>query len=133
MFGGRIHLVKSRKMKAKTLTLIVLLISVSSLRTDADEVIGRPNIIVILADDMGWGDMRSHGNDRIDTPNLDSLAAESVELERFFVAPLCAPTRAAMLTGRHHVRFHVLSPSGGLDTMPPSATTDFGASTPSDA
>ncbi len=63
-----------------------------------------PNVLLVLTDDQGWGDVRSHGNDRIDTPVMDRIAAEGAQFDRFFVSPLCAPTRAALLTGRDHLR-----------------------------
>jgi arylsulfatase A len=64
----------------------------------------RPNVVLIMTDDQGWGDIRSHGNDKIDTPVMDKLAADGVRFERFFVSPVCAPTRASLLTGRYHLR-----------------------------
>ncbi len=59
----------------------------------------RPNVLIILADDMGWNDASFHGGD-IPTPSIDRLAAEGVELDRFYTNPKCTPTRAALLTGR---------------------------------
>ena len=59
-----------------------------------------PNVILIMTDDQGWGDVHSHGNDKIDTPVMDKLAADGARFERFFVSPVCAPTRASLLTGR---------------------------------
>ena len=64
----------------------------------------RPNVIVILTDDQGWGDLSIHGNVAIDTPNIDRLAREGAQFDRFYVSPVCSPTRAELLTGRHHVR-----------------------------
>jgi len=64
----------------------------------------RPNILVILADDQGWGDLSVHGNVNLATPNIDSLARSGALLERFFVCPVCSPTRAEFLTGRYHPR-----------------------------
>lgn len=63
----------------------------------------RPNIVVILADDLGWGDVGWHGSE-IKTPNLDGLAASGAKLEQFYVQPVCSPTRAAFVTGRYPMR-----------------------------
>jgi len=64
----------------------------------------RPNIIVVLTDDQGYGDVGFHGNKTVMTPNLDRFAAEGVDLTRFYVAPVCSPTRAGIMTGRYHYR-----------------------------
>ena len=64
----------------------------------------RPNVVLIMTDDQGWGDLRSHGNDRIDTPTMDQLAASGARFDRFFVCPMCGPTRASLLTGRWNLR-----------------------------
>jgi arylsulfatase A-like enzyme len=65
-----------------------------------------PNIIVMVADDLGWNDVGFHGGP-IDTPSLDRLAAEGVELSRFYTTPICSPTRAALMTGRDPMRLGV--------------------------
>lgn len=67
---------------------------------------GQPNIIVMVADDLGWNDVGFHGGD-IDTPSLDRLAAEGMELNRFYTTPICSPTRAALMTGRDPIRLGV--------------------------
>jgi len=64
----------------------------------------KPNILIIMADDLGWGDVGFHGGD-IFTPRLDSLAKESVELDRFYTNPNSTPTRVGVLTGQHSGRF----------------------------
>jgi arylsulfatase A-like enzyme len=64
----------------------------------------RPNVIVILTDDQGYGDLACHGNTMIRTPNLDRLYGESVRLTDYHVDPTCAPTRAALMTGRYSTR-----------------------------
>lgn len=74
-----------------------------------------PNIVILQADDLGWGDVGFHGNRRVKTPNLDALAAESTRFEAFYVTPVCAPTRAALLTGRHHLLTGVSHVHGGGD------------------
>lgn len=62
-----------------------------------------PNIVVLLADDLGWNDVGYHGA-RIETPNIDRLAQEGVELDRFYSQPTCTPTRTALMTGRSPLR-----------------------------
>jgi len=64
----------------------------------------RPNIILILTDDQGYGDLARHGHPLLDTPNIDRLHDESVRFDRFYVSPSCSPTRAALLTGVHEFR-----------------------------
>ena len=59
----------------------------------------QPNIVILLADDLGWADLGFRGSD-IQTPNIDRLAAEGLHLERFYVMPICTPTRSALMTGR---------------------------------
>ncbi|MFT5522981.1 MAG: arylsulfatase A-like enzyme [Pirellulaceae bacterium] len=76
----------------------------------ADEVpLTRPNILVIVADDMGWADVGYH-NSAIKTPNIDRLCGSGVELDQHYVAPMCTPTRAALLTGRYWSRFGNTTP-----------------------
>lgn len=76
-----------------------------------------PNVLLILTDDQGWGDVRSHGNPLIDTPRLDRLAREGARFERFYVSPVCAPTRASLLTGRYALRTGVHGVTRGFETM----------------
>lgn len=68
----------------------------------------RPNIVIVLADDLGWGDVGFHGSE-IKTPCLDALVGEGVELERFYTSPISTPTRAGLMTGRYPNRFGVRS------------------------
>lgn len=77
----------------------------------------RPNVVLIMTDDQGWGDIRSHGNPIIDTPVLDGLAQDGARFDRFFVSPVCAPTRASLLTGRYHLRTGTAWVTRGLETM----------------
>ncbi len=77
----------------------------------------RPNVVVILTDDQGWGDLSVHGNTNIKTPNVDSLARDGALFDRFFVCPVCAPTRAEFLTGRYHPRGGVRGVSTGAERL----------------
>ncbi len=83
----------------------------------------RPNVLLIMADDMGFGDIRMAGNPDIYTPNLDALSAESVNFTNFYVSPVCAPTRASLLTGKYAQRVGVLSVTNGYETLNPEAVT----------
>ena len=73
----------------------------------------RPNVIVILTDDQGWGDLSLNGNSNLATPEIDALASAGARFDRFYVCPVCSPTRAEFLTGRYHPRTGVFSTSAG--------------------
>lgn len=87
----------------------------------------RPNVVVFLADDAGWGDYGRSGNSQVRTPHIDSLAREGITLDRFYVQPVCSPTRAEFLTGRYHPRSGVRGVSTGQERM------DLGEKTIADA
>jgi arylsulfatase A-like enzyme len=76
-----------------------------------------PNVIVILADDQGWGDLSCNGNTNLSTPHIDSLARDGAKFDRFFVQPVCSPTRAEFLTGRWHPRGGVRGVSTGQERL----------------
>ena len=76
-----------------------------------------PNIILILTDDQGWGDLSINGNTNLSTPNIDRLAETGAMFDRFYVNPVCSPTRAEILTGRYHVRGGVYSTSAGGERL----------------
>ncbi len=87
----------------KTLTLLLLATAlVSTARAGLSGA--KPNIILIMPDDMGWGDIAAHGNPVIQTPHLDALWGDSFRLTDFHVSPTCAPTRSAIMSGRHEFR-----------------------------
>lgn len=75
----------------------------------AGAAMSAPNFLVIVADDLGWADVSFHGG-KVPTPNLDKLAREGVELDQHYVAPVCSPTRTALLSGRYWSRFGVTTP-----------------------
>lgn len=64
----------------------------------------RPNVIVVMTDDQGWGDLSASGNPHLKTPHLDRLRAEGMDFENFIASPTCSPTRAALLSGLHEFR-----------------------------
>jgi arylsulfatase A-like enzyme len=83
----------------------------------------RPNILLIVSDDQGYGDLGYHENPRIKTPTLDRFARESVRLKTFCVSPVCSPTRASLMTGRYNYRTGVVDTYIGRSLMHPDETT----------
>ncbi len=77
----------------------------------------RPNVILVMTDDQGYGDLSCHGNPTQKTPNLDALHAQSVRLTDFHVAPFCTPTRAALMTGRYPARTGAYRTSSGRTSL----------------
>ena len=74
----------------------------------------KPNLVVIMADDLGWKDLHCYGNDLIDTPNLDRLADQGMRFtDAYAAAPVCSPTRAAMMTGLSPARLHLTNHAPG--------------------
>src|SRR5688572_12611712 len=70
----------------------------------------RPNIVFIMADDLGYGDLGSYGHPRIKTPHLDQLAAEGTRYTQYYTHAVCSPSRAALLTGQHPARWQIYAP-----------------------
>src|SRR6185436_9297434 len=83
----------------------------------------RPNVIIILSDDQGYGDLSAHGNPVLKTPNLDKLRAESIRLTDFHVAPMCTPTRGQLLTGVDALRNGATSVTAGRSLLRPGFPT----------
>jgi len=90
---------------------------VSILTPEVQAASPRPNVVIFLADDAGWGDYSHSGNGQVSTPNIDSIATGGVSLDRFFVCPVCSPTRAEFLTGRYHPRGGVRGVSTGQERL----------------
>ncbi|XP_053167338.1 arylsulfatase D-like isoform X5 [Hemicordylus capensis] len=112
-------------------SLAVLLVSFLFPRTCGRDA-SRPNILLIMADDLGYGDLGCFGNDTIRTPNIDQLAKEGVKLtQHIAAASLCTPSRAAFLTGRYPIRSgmaatterRVIARAGGTGGLPTNETT----------
>ncbi|TWU13565.1 Arylsulfatase [Symmachiella macrocystis] len=90
-------------------TLCVLLLGVS-----CDLPAAPPNIVLVMCDDLGWGDTGFNGNTVIKTPHLDAMARAGLKLNRFYsAAPVCSPTRGSVLTGRHPYRYGILTANSG--------------------
>lgn len=108
-----------RRQRAIFCTVAVLLFACSFYfltAASAAEDARRPNILFILADDLGWADIGYHDSD-IRTPHLDRLAGEGLRLNQHYVYPTCSPTRVALLSGRFPSRFGVLGPLGSTTKM----------------
>ena len=91
-------------------------------RPAAAKTAGKPNIVHIVADDLGWKDVGFNGATDTKTPNLDNLAAEGAKFTQFYVQPMCTPTRAALMTGRYPFRY-------GLQTIVIPTAAGYGLDT----
>ncbi len=83
----------------------------------------RPNIVLVMTDDQGYGDFGFTGNPVLQTPHLDALAAQSAHVERFYVSPVCTPTRASLMTGRYNYRTRAIDTYIGRAMMEPEEVT----------
>ncbi|MDX1944577.1 MAG: arylsulfatase [Pirellulaceae bacterium] len=106
-----------------TISIGLLGLVLTPLLAQAADKPARPNVIVILSDDQGYGDFSRHGNPVLKTPNLDKLAIESVRLTDFHVAPMCTPTRGQLLTGLDACRSGATSVSAGRSFIRPGVPT----------
>ena len=101
----------------KIIFLLILFVSCTK------QVEQKPNIILIITDDQGYGDIGYNGNPHIKTPNLDLLATNSMRFNNFYVSPVCAPTRSSLLTGRYSLRTGVTDTYNGGAMMSNDETT----------
>ncbi len=101
----------------KTTHLPCLLLTLFSSLTAIAETAPKPNVILIITDDQGYGEIAAHGNPVIKTPHMDKLHSESVRLTDFHVDPTCSPTRAALMTGRYSTRTGVWHTINGRSLM----------------
>jgi arylsulfatase/arylsulfatase A len=111
-----------RLLLVAVLVFFHILVVVHSRLANAAEV-SRPNIVVIMPDDQGYGDHGVTGNSVIRTPNIDALAQGSASMSDFYVCPVCSPTRASLMTGRYHYRTRVVDTFKGRSMMEPEEVT----------
>jgi arylsulfatase A-like enzyme len=104
-------------MLKRLIAIVLLAMALPALAAD------RPNVILILTDDQGYGDIAAHGNPVLKTPNMDKLHSESVWLTDYHVDPTCSPTRAALMTGRYSTRTGVWHTINGRSMMHPDEYT----------
>lgn len=105
-------------------SLLPALVAALFTACSADEDGGlSPNIVLIMTDDQGWAQLGMRGDPVLKTPHLDQLASESVEFTRFYVSPVCAPTRASLMTGRYNYRTSVTDTWLGRAMMAPDEVT----------
>jgi arylsulfatase len=127
MNGGSTHHICASTSPAgvlRALLFIGLIAAIADSPCMADSLAGkRPNIIFILTDDQGYGDLSCHGNPILQTPNIDRLHAEGRRFTDFHVSPTCSPTRAALLTGRHEFKNGVTHTTQERERLAPNATT----------
>ncbi len=101
------------------LTAAASALALGSCQLSPNQDAQKPNIVIILTDDQGWGDFGLNGNTQLSTPNLDALASQGVRFNNFYVCPVCAPTRAEMLTGRYSFRTGATGVSEGYERINP--------------
>ncbi len=107
----------------RKMALMVAILAAPAFADGAGPAAGRPNVLLIVADDQGYGDLGFHGNARIRTPRLDALARESARFRSFLVSPVCSPTRASLMTGRYNYRTGVVDTFRGRSMMHPDEVT----------
>lgn len=83
----------------------------------------KPNIVLVISDDQGYGDLSLHGNPHLETPNLDRIGKEGVQFTQFHSNPVCSPTRASVMTGRYNYRTGVVDTYIGRSMMYPDEVT----------
>ena len=105
-----------RAMRSRVVAVLLLTLApgLTTCATPSSEGSTRPNVILLMTDDQGWGDLGMRGHPRLRTPHLDAMAEGGVSFERFYAAsPVCSPTRASVLTGRHPQRMGIPMANSG--------------------
>src|SRR6476659_5810325 len=83
----------------------------------------RPNVVFVITDDQGFGDLSIHGNPYLQTPNIDAIAQQGVQFTQFHVSTVCSPTRSSLMTGRYHYRTGIVDTAYGRSMMFPDEVT----------
>ena len=112
---------RSRETRVSFLTIIAVLFGAGL--AIAQQTSPPPNVILIMTDDQGYGDLSITGNAAIETPNMDRLAKEGVWFKQFYVSPVCTPTRAHLMTGRYNFRNRAIDTYLGRAVMEPEEVT----------
>ena len=115
--------VRKRFLLVVLFATILLTVEKTLAETPATETAKRPNVVLVMSDDHGYGDLSCHGNPVLKTPCLDELYRQSVRLTDFHVAPTCSPTRAALMTGRNKLRTGVWHTIKGRNLLRSNETT----------
>jgi arylsulfatase A-like enzyme len=118
------HQIQRRKFFFLTVAMLLLILMGCNQRTDDASIPGNslPNIILLMADDLGYGDVACYGNPVVKTPHLDDMAQNGIRFNRFYSgAPVCSPTRGSCLTGRHPYRYGI--PWAGRHPLPKDEIT----------
>ncbi|HEU4386216.1 MAG TPA: sulfatase-like hydrolase/transferase [Blastocatellia bacterium] len=97
---------------SRTVPVLIAMLAVCAASAGA-QVPSKPNVVLIVTDDVGYGDIGSYGAPDVKTPNIDSLARDGVRMTDFYAAPQCTPTRAALISGRYQQRFRLDAAMGG--------------------
>ncbi|MCU0917265.1 MAG: arylsulfatase [Planctomycetes bacterium] len=114
---------KSRREFLQTASLGLVLSSLPWASSFGKQAGKRPNVILIITDDQGYGDFGVTGNPVIRTPHLDALARDSAQMTNYYVSPVCAPTRACLMTGRYNYRTRAIDTYIGRAMMEPQEVT----------
>jgi arylsulfatase A-like enzyme len=111
------------KMKSNLIPILSFVFFLCACSSDQKNEAKKPNVIIILTDDQGWGDVSIHGNTNLQTFHIDNFANNGASFDRFYVSPVCSPTRAELLTGRYHSRGGVYGTSAGGERLDLDETT----------
>ena len=105
----------------KRFAFLVMTVAAYHATCAADET--RPNVVLVMTDDQGFGDFGFEGNTVVKTPHLDAMAARSARMTQFYVSPVCSPTRACLMTGRYNYRTRAIDTYLGRSMMDPAEVT----------